>query len=80
MCMILCNHDDHNVVTTSLETLQQLLTEPIEPFKASITSPNGIENSIDNSSAFSAAQPLQSHGGSLGTILILFPVSLYFDF
>lgn len=48
MCVILCNHDDHNVVTTSLETLQQLLMDIIEPLKTHLTCPNGIENSIDN--------------------------------
>jgi len=48
MCMILCNHDDHNVITTSLETLQQLFTNPIESIVFKLTSPEGIKNSLDD--------------------------------
>lgn len=47
MCMILCNHDDHNVITTSLETLQQLFTSPAEPVVVKLLSPSGIQNSLD---------------------------------
>ena len=48
MCLILCNHDDHNVITTSLETLQQLLNSPIHPIAQRLTSPEGIKNSFDS--------------------------------
>ena len=47
MCMILCNHDDHNVITTSLETLVQLLSSPVEQVVQRLTSHSGIQNSID---------------------------------
>jgi len=47
MCLILCNHDDHNVITTSLDTLQQLLTSPIDEVAQCLTSPDGIKNSFD---------------------------------
>lgn len=50
MCMILCNHDDHNVITTSLETLQQLFTLPAEPMIIKLLSPSGIKNSLDEKS------------------------------
>ncbi len=50
MCMILCNHDDHNVITTSLETLQQLFTSPAEPIIYKILSPSGLQNSLDERS------------------------------
>jgi len=47
MCLILCNHDDHNVTTTSLETLQQLLSEPASQVCKILTSEEGIQNSFD---------------------------------
>ncbi|CAG7730919.1 unnamed protein product [Allacma fusca] len=47
MCMILCNHDDHNVITTSLETLQQLFSSPVEQVVQRLVSPSGIQNSLD---------------------------------
>ena len=47
MCMILCNHDDHNVITTSLDTLVQLFNSPVEQVIQRLVSPSGIQNSID---------------------------------
>ena len=45
--MILCNHDDHNVITTALETLQFLLTTPPEQIVIKLDSSSGLSSSYD---------------------------------
>ena len=45
--MLLCNHDDHNIITTALDTLQQLLNSPVDHVIQRLTCPVGIQNSLD---------------------------------
>lgn len=43
--MILCNHDDHNVITTALETILLMITDPPDQMASRFKSPSGLPGS-----------------------------------